>query len=65
MEEDELKRFSESLDRVTALLIDGLTTEGGLLNKQWYLEEALHELAGRDFFDKAKSEFDWDNGIPL
>lgn len=62
MDIKERKRFTESLDRVTCLLMDGLQTDGGH-HKQWYLEEALHELTGDKFYRDAKQEFEWEGGL--
>jgi len=53
----------DDLDRVVSSLIMGLTTDGAH-HKQYYLEAALEELCKKEFFDKSKKEFKWDDGIP-
>lgn len=56
------QKIVDCLDRVTALLIEGLITDGGH-HKQYYMEEALEELTGEKFYGEAKEEFQWEEGI--
>lgn len=51
------------LDKITAALLHGLTTDGAH-HKQYALEEALRLLTGDEFAEKAYREFQWERGIP-
>lgn len=50
------------LREVTAELVEGLTTDGGL-HKQYHLEEALHLLVPNEF-EECKKSWGWVDGIP-
>jgi len=54
---------TKKLDLVTTELLNGLITDGGH-HKQWHLENALKILPGSEFYDEAKDEFRWEDGIP-
>lgn len=46
----------------TDLCVQGLVTDGGH-HKQWYLEQLLLRLVGKDEWDELKRIYDWDKGI--
>ena len=53
---------TERLDKIAAILLLGLTTDGAH-HKQWSLEEALRLLAGESFVNGAREEFCFEQGI--
>lgn len=57
-EELDIKLRSVSAEIICGLMVDGAH------HKQHHLETALTKLYGQDFVDKAKSEFEWSEGIP-
>jgi len=50
-------------DEVVKHLLNGLITDGAH-HKQWELEQAFRALCTDDYVDKAKQEFQWEDGIP-
>jgi hypothetical protein len=54
--------YDELIIEITAVLIDGLTTDGAH-HKQWALEEALRIIA-QDEFAVLKASLEWDDGVP-
>lgn len=50
-------------DEAVKALIMGLTTDGGH-HKQYYLEAAFRAICEDEYVDKAKKEFQWEDGIP-
>lgn len=64
------KQFKPNINRAVNNLLNGLMTDGGH-HKQWYLEQALCELKGKDWV-QANNTVDedgetysaWEEGIP-
>jgi len=64
------KQFKPDIEKAVNYILDGLTIDGGH-HKQWYLEQALCELKGKDWveannkFDEDGETYDaWEEGIP-
>lgn len=55
--------MSDPRDEAVKLLIEGLITDGAH-HKQYFLEMALRALCEDGYVDKAKTEFEWQDGIP-
>lgn len=49
-------------DEAVVALLMGLTTDGAH-HKQHFLEQALRALCEGEYVDKAKREFDWQEGV--
>ena len=54
---------SNPLDEVITNLLHGLLTDGAH-HKQYYLEQAFIALCEDEYVEKAKKEFQWEDGIP-
>lgn len=50
------------ISAMTDLLIEGLEMDG-VFHKQWYLEEILKLLVGKDEFEDLKNKLSWEPGI--
>lgn len=59
----EIPRLRDSRDIVVRHLLSGLTTAGAH-HKQWALEEAFRALCEDKYVDEAKSQFQWETGLP-
>ena len=51
----------DSRDKVVKYLITGLMADGAH-HKQFYLEQAFRALCEDEYVDKAKEEFEWEDG---
>jgi hypothetical protein len=51
------------LDNIVKELLHGLTTDGAH-HKQHTLEQVLQLLVEPEWYEKAKREFQWEDGIP-
>ena len=58
----ETAKKSDPRNKAVELLIHGLTTDGGH-HKQWYLEQVFRALCEDAYVDKARLEFQWEEGI--
>ena len=58
------EEYSKELDKALVVLIEGLQTDGAH-HKQWAMEQALAFICGDDWLEKAREEFQWEEGIPL
>ena len=54
--------MTDTRDKIVELLLLGLTTDGAH-HKQWALEQAFRVLCKDAYVDKAKGEFQWEEGI--
>jgi hypothetical protein len=54
---------TSDLDDAVKALIMGLTTDGAH-HKQYYLEQALLALTEEAWLEHARTEFQWEKGIP-
>ena len=54
--------YSKELDKALVVLIEGLQTDGAH-HKQWAMERALAFICGDDWLEKARAEFQWEEGI--
>jgi hypothetical protein len=54
---------TSDLDDAVKALIMGLTTDGAH-HKQYYLEQALLALTEESWLENARTEFQWEKGIP-
>ena len=58
------EEYSKELDKALVVLIEGLQTDGAH-HKQWAMEQALAFICGNDWLEKARAEFQWEEGMPL
>jgi len=54
--------YSKELDKALVVLIEGLQTDGAH-HKQWAMEQALAFICGDGWLEKARAEFQWEEGI--
>lgn len=58
----DLKRAEDSRNEMVRLLLLGLTIDGSH-HKQWALDRVLHELVTDEWYENAKKDLQWDEGI--
>jgi len=57
------KEYSKELDKALVILMEGLMVNGAHY-KQYAMEQALAFICGNDWLEKARAEFQWEEGIP-
>jgi len=58
------EEYSKELDKALVILIEGLMVNGAHY-KQYAMEQALAFICGDDWLEKAREEFQWEEGMPL
>ena len=58
----EFPEYREAMDKVVAVLLDGLVFDGGH-HKQWALEQALLCLCEEESVAEMKADLQWEEGI--